>query len=156
MISIEYLSDYPDCVGNVAHWLYDLYDELDYNFEDEADYKNLYAHFQNNSKTELPIRLIALSDGKCVGTVTFIDNDFPGKTYTPWLGGLYVDIPYRNCGIGQKLIAFVKRIAKDLGYAEIYLGAENAGKYYKNLGWKCVETCANESGRMCEIYKCEV
>lgn len=106
----------------------------------------------------MPIRLVAVSDGKCVGTVTFIDNDFPGKTYTPWLGGLYVDVPYRNRGIGRSLIERVKQIAKDMGYNEVYLGTDNAGQYYKRLGWECVETglitpYGDSDNQMCEIYK---
>ena len=82
--------------------------------------------------------------------------DFYGKSYSPWLGGLYVDIPYRNEGIGQRMIDFIKQIAKDLGYYEIYLNTEHAGGYYKRLGWIYIETCLNEGGRMCEIYKYEL
>ena len=154
MVTIEYLSDYPNYVGSVARWLY-YGDNPDPDFDD-PDYKDLNAHFQNNSKTVLPIRLVAVYDGKCVGTVTIIDNDFPGKSYTPWLGGLHVDIPYRNRGIGRSLVESVKQIAKDLGYTEIYLGTENAGQYYKMLGWKRIETVLgspSEETRMCEIYK---
>jgi len=154
MVTIEYLSDYPEHVGSVALWLY-YRDEPDPNLED-PDYVNLYTHFHINSKTKLPIRLVAISDGKCVGTVTMIGNDFPGKSYTPWLGGLHVDIPYRNRGIGRQLIDFVKQTAKDLGYTELYLGTDNAGQYYRKLGWKCIEAVHDspyETNQTSEIYK---
>lgn len=150
MINIEYLFDYPEYAGNVSRWLYDEFVHPD---NEDLEYKEFYEIFQNNSKSVFPIRLIALSDGKCVGTVTIIDNDFESRDYTPWLGGLYVDSMYRNCGIGRNLIEVIKQIARDLGYREIYLNTEKAGKYYKNLGWKYVETCPNDNGRMCEIYK---
>lgn len=147
---IAYLADYPGYAGNVSHWLYDEFVHPD---NEELEYEEFHTIFRNNSKTEFPIRLVALSDEKCVGTVTFIDNDFESKSYTPWLGGLYVDSAYRCCGIGGNLIEAVKQIARDLGYTEIYLNTEKAGQYYCKLGWKYVETCPNDNGRACEIYK---
>jgi len=153
MLTIAYLYDYPNYVSNVSRWLYDLYDELTHIDEEAPDYQALYSYFRNNSKTELPIRLVAISDGACVGTVTLIDNDFSGKAYTPWLGGLHVDIQHRGHGIGQRLIEFAQQLAKTLGYCELYLGTENAGHYYQNLGWTCVETCANDAGQASEIYR---
>jgi predicted N-acetyltransferase YhbS len=151
MGTIQYLSDYPEYIKNVSRWLYDEFIHKD---NKDLEYEKFNSFFQNNSKTEFPIRLIVISDENCVGTATITENDFPKRqNYTPWLGGLYVDIPYRNTGIGQKLIEFVKRAVKDLGYAELYLVTENAGQYYKKIGWLFVETCDNEFGRICEIYK---
>lgn len=153
MAVIEYLCDCPDYAGNVSRW---LYDEFVHEEGDGLEYEVFHSYFLNNSKTRFPIRLVAVADGKCVGTVTFIDNDFPGKDYIPWLGGLYVDSPHRNNGIGRSLIEAVKKLAVDMGYSEIYLNTENAGKYYQKLGWRFVESCPNESGRNCEIYKCDL
>lgn len=150
MFNIEYLFDYPGYAGIVSRWLYDEFVHPD---NEELEYDKFYPIFQNNSKTEFPIRLVALSDRKCVGTVTIIDNDFESRNYSPWLGGLYVDSAYRNCGIGRGLIEAIKQIAGNLGYTEIFLNTENAGKYYIKLGWKYVEACPNENGRICEIYK---
>ena len=153
MAEIAYLCDHPEYAGAVSRWLYDAFVRRD---DDDFAYETFHTYFQHNSKTEMPIRLIALADEKCVGTVTLIDNDFPGKTDTPWLGGLYVDTPYRNKGIGRNLINFVKRIAENFGYAELFLSTQNAGRYYQKLGWKRVETCVDASGRMAEIYRFEL
>lgn len=153
MIVIGYLCDYPEYRENVSRW---LYDEFVHREDDDLKYETFHSNFLDNNKTKLPIRLVAIMDGKCVGTVTIIDNDFYGKSYSPWLGGLYVDTPYRNEGIGQRMIDFIKQIAKDLDYYEIYLNTENAGGYYKRLGWIYIETCLNEGSRICEIYKYEL
>ncbi len=150
MFEIKYLYDYPEYAGNVSRWLYDEFVHKD---NEELEYETFHTYFIKNSKMKLPIRLVAVSDGKCVGTVTIIDNDFPGKSVMLWLGGLYVDASYRNKGIGQSLINAIKQIAKNLGYHEIYLNTETAGRYYKMLDWKYIETCPNEAGRICEIYR---
>ncbi|MDR0896363.1 MAG: GNAT family N-acetyltransferase [Oscillospiraceae bacterium] len=150
IISIAYLSDYPQYVSTVSRW---LYDDLMNGNADESEYKQFHNNFVANSKSELPIRLVAIADNQCVGTVTFIGNDFPGKSYTPWLGGLYVEVSHRNRGIGQRLIEFVKRLAKKMGYDELYLSTHTAGEYYIRLGWEYVETCANEDGQLWEIYR---
>ena len=96
---------------------------------------------RNCHKVELPIRLIALTNGICVGTVSIVFNDLKCRNYTPWLAALYVDESYRNRGIGEHLIDKVKQIASDLGYTEVFLRTEHKSDYYRKLGWKFIESC---------------
>ena len=150
VFEIAYLADYPAFAGNVSRWLYDEFVHPD---NEELAYTEFHSIFTTNSKTGFPIRIVALCGGECVGTVTVIDNDFESRSYTPWLGGLYVEKAHRNRGIGRKLVEKAKQIAANSGYKEIYLNTETAGEYYKKLGWKYVESCPNESGRICGIYR---
>jgi len=104
-------------------------------------------------KKELPIRLIAKLDNKCVGTTAIVGNDLKCRDYTPWLAALYVDEQYRGIKIGEQLIARVKAIVKELGYNEVYLRTEHTSKYYRKLGWQFIESCEDEFGLKPDVFK---
>lgn len=122
-------------------------------YENDPEYKGFHKCFINNYITKFPIRLVVITNEKCIGTVTLIDNDFPGKSYGPWLGGLFIDAQYRNCGIGQMLLEEGIKIIKDLGYHELYLTTHTASRYYKRFGWQSVEFCKSDDGFDEEIFK---
>jgi len=153
MIEIDYLCDHSNFASVVTRWIYDVFI-----YENMPDllYENFHSFFQNCGKVKFPIRLVAISEGLCTGTVSIVDNDLSTRNYTPWLGGFYVDAPYRNIGIGQNLINAVKRIVKDMGYKEIYLSTRTASQYYRKLGWQFVERCDDEFGNIVEVFRCEI
>lgn len=70
-----------------------------------------------------------------------------------WLGGLFVDAPYRSRGIGQLLLEKGIQVIKDLGYRELYLTTHTANRYYKRLGWQSVELAKSDDGFDEEIFK---
>jgi len=65
-------------------------------------------------KTKLPIRLVAMENERCVGTVSIVQNDLDCRDYTPWLAVLYVDEFHRGNKIGEELIERVKQITVTL------------------------------------------
>jgi len=153
MANIEYLCDHPEFTGIAARWLYDAF--VHKNMPDFA-FDDFHSFFSNCCNDTLPIRLVAVSDGICVGTVSIVDNDLSTRNYTPWLGGLYVDASHRNTGIGQKLIERVKQIVKDMNYSEVYLTTTTAGPYYQKLGWQLIEMCNDGYGKTVEVYKYKI
>jgi predicted N-acetyltransferase YhbS len=104
-------------------------------------------------KTELPIRLVAVIGGECVGTVALVENDLRCRPYTPWLASLIVAPAHRGQKIGEGLVESVKALAKDKGYRELYLRTEHASGYYVKLGWEFVETCEDDYGLKPDVFK---
>lgn len=60
--------------------------------------------------------------------------------YEPWCAGLYVVEAYRRRGIGKRLMQRVLDVARQNGFAKIYLGTDKEFlvKWYMRLGWKTV------------------
>ena len=141
MVKIEYLSDYPEYTQTVAKW---LYNEFGRNIRPGLTPDKVLAKVQDTHKTKLPICLIALTDNKCVGTISIVINDLQCRTYIPWLASLYVDPAYRKNKIGALLVDRVKEIVKELGYSELYLRTEFAGDYYRARDWQYVEACLDD------------
>ena len=141
MTKIEYLSDFPIFTEMVACW---LYDEFIVGQRPGVTYENMLEAVKKSNKTELPVRLIALSDGNCAGTVSIVGNDLRCRSYTPWLASLYVRPPFRKNKIGEQLMERVKQIVRELGYDELYLRTEHTGDYYRQRNWQHVETCIDD------------
>ena len=139
-----------DFAEEVAGW---LYNEFIKDIRLGISYEQKLASIKMCGKNELPIRLIALIDDKCVGTVSLVQNDLRGCDYTPWLASLYVDVPYRKQKIGEQLVERVKDITRELGYTELYLRTEHAGNYYRRLGWQYIGSQKDEFGLVPEIFK---
>ena len=152
-MTIEYLCDHINFADTVAKW---IFDEFINGIKVDRSYENILSSVKNCHKLELPIRLIALLDGKCAGTVSIVFNDLKCRNYTPWLGSLYVDAAFRKKGIGEKLIDRVKTIVTELGYKELYLRTEHASGYYKRLGWEFVETCDDDYNLKPDVFRCKL
>jgi GNAT superfamily N-acetyltransferase len=96
------------------------------------------------NRSELPIAVVAI-DGKHVcGTAALKMNSlttFPDLY--PWLAALLVAPAYRRQGIGEQLIKQIEKLAKQLGYSEIYVGTgEKSGMSEITLDkrrWKFVD-----------------
>jgi hypothetical protein len=89
-VNIEYLCDHIEYAETVARW---TFDEFIKGIKTGVTYEDRVKSMKDCHKTEFPIRLIALSDGKCVGTVSIVKNDLRCRDYTPWLAALYVSKP---------------------------------------------------------------
>ena len=137
-MEIVYLCDHLGVADTVARWIYDAFIK---DIRADLSYEQVLTAVRDCHKAALPIRLIAMIDGQCVGTVSLVQNDLPCRAYTPWLASLYVDKPFRNRQIGEQLIDAVKDIAKSLGYAEVFLRTEYTSGYYERLGWQFIESC---------------
>ena len=150
MTNIGYLIDNITYADVVAKW---VYKEFIKDIRHGISYEQILSSMKDCHKTEFPIRLIALVDNKCVGTVSIVENDLQCRDYAPWLAALYVDEPYRKNKIGQQLIESVKKIVKELGYNELYLRTEHTSNYYRKLGWQFVESCVDEFNLTTDVFK---
>ncbi|AGT11161.1 GNAT family N-acetyltransferase [Paracoccus aminophilus] len=89
----------------------------------------------------IPSTLVALTEGRFLGTVSVIANDLEARpALTPWLAALWVEPEARGRGIGAALIGAALAHAKASGAARLYLCAENPiSAYYERLGWTVEE-----------------
>ena len=149
-MKIEYLCDHINFADTAAKW---IFDEFIDGIKVDSSYANVLSSFKNCHKQKLPIRLVALIDDKCVGTVSVVFNDLKCRNYTPWLAALYVDKNFRKQKIGKKLIERVKAIAADLGYKELFLRTEHASGYYRKLNWEFVENCNDDYNLKPDVFK---
>ena len=81
-MKIEYLCDYINFADTAARW---IFDEFIDGIKHDRSYEDVLSAMKNCRRHELPVRLVALVDDKCVGTVSVVENDLKCRDYTPWL-----------------------------------------------------------------------
>jgi len=152
-LEIKYLSDNSVFTDVVAKW---IYDEFIDGIREGVSYEKIVENFSKCQKDKLPVRLVAIVNGECAGTVSIEFNDLKCRDYTPWLSSLYVEKTFRGKKIGDQLIDRVKEIVKELGYSEVYLRTEHASEYYIKRNWEFVESCTDEFGLEPDVFKSSV
>lgn len=85
-------------------------------------------------KDSIPLSLVALRDGKPIGTVNLVENDNDERQdLTPWLAALLVVPEARGNGVGTRLVRSLLKEAAVLGIPRLYLGTD-IPEYYTRLG----------------------
>ena len=147
---IENLYNHPEHVSMVSCWIYDEFVKG----KSSWSLEEVYLFFGKTNFRSFPITLIAISDERCIGTVSIFENDLKSQNVLkPWLGSLYVSPNYRGKGVAEKLINQVKVIVKELGYEILYLRTEHTSEYYRRLGWEFLFKTLDEKGQETEVYK---
>jgi predicted N-acetyltransferase YhbS len=84
--------------------------------------------------SRLPLCLVALHQGRPIGTVNLVDNDDDShRDWHPWLAGMVVDRAWRGQGVGSALVQALLAHARRLGFARVYFGTDGPG-FYARLG----------------------
>ena len=87
-VRISYLVDYPECVPQLAPWLFEHWGPILDEQTPDARIEKLEAHM---NRDKLPIAWVAHIDGQLVGTAALRVHDLEGREdLTPWLGGVFV------------------------------------------------------------------
>lgn len=106
---------------------------------------------EHMNRDVLPIAWIAHQDGVAAGTASLRSNDLEGRLdLGPWLGGVYVDPPFRRQGIAAALCRVVEEKARAMGITRLYLFTLDRQSLYARLGWEKFEG-AIWQGRACDI-----
>jgi N-acetylglutamate synthase-like GNAT family acetyltransferase len=134
-IKIAYLKDYQEYVTAVSKWSYDIWSA----YEPHMTRKSQIQKFKQHCNIDkLPLTLIALNDyDYIIGMCSLRQNDGIRPDLTPWLTSLYVIAEYRNQKVDEKLINAAKRVARSLGFDNLYLFTFDTKltHYYANQGW---------------------
>jgi predicted N-acetyltransferase YhbS len=130
-VQIDHLFNHPEHIGLVAGWIYSEFwvGKPGYSVE----YFEARLREADNSD-RIPLSLLALSDGRPVGTINLVENDNPKRPdLHPWLAALIVVPEERRRGIGTALVRTLLSEAKRLGFSELFLGSDIPG-FYERLG----------------------
>ena len=149
-MTIEYLCDHIHLAETVAGWAYNAFIK---DLRPGITPENMVSGMKKCSKTDFPVRFVALEDSECLGTVSFTNDDLPGSPYFPWLGTLFVNPEHRKKQVGERLVEHVKQFAKAQGHEYLYLRTEQASEYYKRLGWELVETTKDNFNLDTQVFR---
>jgi N-acetylglutamate synthase-like GNAT family acetyltransferase len=138
-VRIDYLSEHPEYVQELAQWLFKEWDSILGEGNPEARIKKLKAHM---NRDELPIAWVAHANGQLLGTASLRVHDLEGsEDLTPWLGGVFVGSPFRRRGIGAALCATVEDAARTRGIQTLYLFTLDKQAWYSRQGWTVLASC---------------
>ena len=98
--------------------------------------KFLYELIVNNSLYKTlgkDTKIIVLVDGEnVVSFATYANQDcIDDMSLFPWIGFVYTDEAYRGNRYSQKVIEYIKELAKKDNYSSIYLATDHIGLYEK-------------------------
>ena len=87
-------------------------------------------------KTGVPQWYVATRNGKIVGGLGVIENDFHDrKDLAPNVCAVYVEEEHRCKGIAGQLLNFVCEDMRDFGIEPLYLVTDHTG-FYERYGWE--------------------
>ena len=93
----------------------------------------LAKKMRGNAFTDQERVCAACVDGKVAGFCTFAQKDELPEAYdfTPFIGFVFVDEPYRGKRLSEAMIQAVAPYAHGLGYEKIYIMSGESGLYEK-------------------------
>ncbi len=147
-ILIAGLAAHSEALGLVVGWFIDAWPQ----YYAGRSRSSLAADLAPPARDgELPIRLLAMSDGVPCGTAALKAISVDSRPLlSPWVDGLVVPSSHRRRGIGTKLIAAVFCLARDRGAARVYAGTTSKAHLFLNAGWNDSPGLASPAGRPSE------
>jgi N-acetylglutamate synthase-like GNAT family acetyltransferase len=137
MIEIAYLADHPEHLHMVASWVYQQWGRHRPDNSVELTEERYRSRMQ---KDAIPLIMIALEEGKPVGTASLTLRDLPSRPdLAPWLAAVFVPAVQRSRGIGSLLVESVEAAARELGVEMLYLFTPDKEHFYARMGWRTLE-----------------
>jgi GNAT superfamily N-acetyltransferase len=138
-VRISYLIEHPECIPQLAQWLFEQWGSILGEKTHDARIKKLNAHM---NRDQLPIAWIAHANGQLLGTAALRVHDLEGREdLTPWLGGVFVGSQFRRRGIGAALCATVEEAARTRGIQSLYLFTLDKQAWYSRQSWTILAPC---------------
>ena len=132
------LADDPSAADTVVTWYFDQW------CRDTGRYSEDFVRQQVVSSTnrdKAPLMVLAKAHGQLVGAAELKIREMANyPQYEFWVGGVYVDEPYRGQGIAAQLVREVMARARVAGIEQLYLQTEAlTGGLYAGLGFRPLE-----------------
>jgi len=132
-MDIRLLVDRLDCVSTVAIWVLREWGHLTPGWTLDQVIEEYHARAQRDA---IPLALIALVEGRPVGTASLIAHDMTSRPeLCPWLAAVYVLPEQRGQGIGSRLVRSIEQKARLLEIGTLYLMTPDRVAFYQRLGW---------------------
>lgn len=129
-MEIALLADHAEAIDALAAWYTQEWEPY-YGARGPGDAAADLASRCNRDQP--PLGLVAIEGGSIIGTVA-IDRD--GATgLTPSIVGLLVASEYRRKGVASMLLDAAERVARDLGYDELFMSTTILGEMLVRKGW---------------------
>lgn len=145
-LTIELLADHEAFIDELATWY-------------EAEWAPYYGNsgpgdaradlLARCNRDRLPIGLVAIEDDRILGTAA-LDRDVTSGL-TPAVIGLLVTPDARGQGVAAALIETAERLARELGYDEIFISTSALHSLLRRQGWQEkgeVEFLNDEKGKV--------
>lgn len=97
-------------------------------------------------QTGLPIAVVAVQDGRAIGTAALSANSFGKADETPWLIGLCVTPDMRGRAVGSALVAAIEGVARQQGYGAIHTTTQCARGLLLRRKWLHIRDASDEAG----------
>ena len=113
----QYILEYfKNCEWGAAKFLYELIVN-----------NSLYKTLGEDTKI-----IVLVDEENVVSFATYANQDcVDDKSLFPWIGFVYTDEAYRGKRYSQKVIEYIKTLAKKDNYSLIYLATDHVGLYEK-------------------------
>ena len=135
-MEIEHLAEHVDAIPTLASWVKNEWGYL----LPGVTLEELVSEFEKRTTHKIPGTLVALEDGKAIGTASIVKYDMSTRReLSPWMASVYVVPEFRNRGIGSELVRAIVREAETLGLEKLYLFTPDRMDFYSRLGWKVFE-----------------
>ena len=152
MITIGFLTDYPDTIPTLAKWFRDQWPDY---YADMSQEQMEQDFLEDASRTRLPSRLVAFESDELVGTIVLREQTETLPEFQPELGGLYVLESHRGHGIATELVRAGMKLALDLGYETVFATTVVAARILERLGWEFIKTVIHQDGQLA-LYRCKL
>jgi GNAT superfamily N-acetyltransferase len=86
----------------------------------------------------MPFGLVAVTEGRAIGTCALVEDGPQPSTLTPWLGGLWVDPAERRRGVAAALALNAMSEARQQGFERLYAASIDADGFFRRLGWRAL------------------
>jgi len=143
---IEYASEVP----RIASWFFNEWRSL-YGSETSASVQRRIESWLTRDR--IPTALVAVHEGRIIGTVALKEQEIEKVSWTPWLAGVFVLPEFRKRGVGALLVQAAEKKAALIGVQRLYLYTPDGKTYYRRLGWSVVEHCLLPSGPVAVMSK---
>ncbi len=143
-LRIEYLADAPEVLSQLQEWFLREWAPY-YGPDGPGD----AAHDLRSScnRRALPITLIAFrGDELCATGALKAESVETHKHLGPWVAALLVAPKYRRQGIRGQLVDALAELARELGFEQMYYGADVTDRYLEGNGWQPLERVSYLTG----------
>jgi len=150
-IRLAALEDAPDIFALIQ----DAYgDTRKYLSRDPGALKETILDLEDKIKMNKPLIFVIEKEGKIIGTFRLKKKD--SEIILARFG---IDAEHRGKGLGKEIMAFIERIAKELGAKkmtlETYESVPYLGKFYENLGYRLYDVKMH-NGENIQFYEKEL
>ena len=143
-LRIEYLVDAPEVLSQLEKWFLQEWAPY-YGADGPGDAADDLRSSCN--RRALPITLIAFQgDELCATGALKAESVETHKHLGPWVAALLVAPKYRRQGIRGKLVEALEHLARELGFKQLYYGADVTDRYPDRNGWEPLERVSYLTG----------